>query len=118
MVFYFIIHVFLGVLLNSSGLLVMRARSDNIDIRFSVPGWVHAKSGIYLQIFSLGACVAAIITSLVNSELIWTGVTLAEMALGAMLAGLLPMKYQAIIVATSPISIIAIFGDLWKFWYI
>lgn len=110
--FYFLVHVFLGLIPISANLLMMRGRVSIV----SVPLWVHSV-GPQLSILGLGACIVALLTTFVNFDLTWTAVTFAEMALGAIIANILSMQIQAFIVITSPLSIIAILGALWKFWY-
>ena len=111
--FYFVVHTFLGLLLISSHLLVMQGKENPAQ----VPKWVW-EFGPQLALFSMAACIAAIITTLVKYDLIWAGATVAEMVLGAVIAHALPMGLRAIITITAPISVIVILGDLWGFWYI
>ena len=113
MFFYFVVYTFLGALLTSSNSLLMQGKANP----GAVPKWVY-QIGPFLILFSAASCVAAIITTLVNHGIVWAGVTVAEMALGAMIGVALPMGFRAFITITSPISVILILGDLWKFWYI
>lgn len=113
MSFYFIAHVFLGSFAMSAYSLVNLGRINLL----AVPKWVHTAGPIFVTLGSL-SCIAAIITTLVNHDAVWVIATLAEMALGALIAGFLPMGARALITITSPISVTLILGDLWKFWYI
>jgi hypothetical protein len=111
--FYIVVHTFLGLLLISSNLLVMEGKANPAQ----VPKWVWG-FGPQLTLFAMAACIAAIITTFVKFDLIWAGATVAEMALGAVIAHAIPMGLRALITITSPISVIVILGDLWGFWYI
>lgn len=113
MTFYFIAHVLLGIIPAAASLLVMRGRGSVA----SVPFWVHSFAPMFF-IGGLLACFGATITTFVNFGLMWTLATLAEIALGAIIAAMLPMGLQAFLVMTSPITILAILGDLWKFWHL
>jgi uncharacterized membrane protein len=82
-----------------------------------VPKFVWS-TGPLFALLGGGACIAALITSLINQELVWTGIAVAEIALGFILAWMLPQGIRAFIVVTSPISIAVLLGALWGFWYI
>ena len=111
--FYFVVHTLLGIIAVSANLLVMQGRAHV----GSVPLWVH-RYGPLFAVGGLVACLMAVITTFVNYDLVWAGVTIAEIALGAMVAGMLSMGIRALLVVTSPISIFFILGALWKFWYL
>jgi len=113
MFFYVVIHTFLGVVTISASSLLMEGRANPAY----VPRWVHT-IGPYFSLFGLASCIAAIITTAFTHGIIWAVVTVAEMALGAIIAVALPMGLRAFITITSPISVILILGSIWKFWYI
>lgn len=110
--FYFVIYTFIGIVAASANILIIEGRK-NVG---AVPLWVH-KAGPLFVLLGMGVCVLALITSLVNHGIVWAAVSIAEVALGAIIAWMLPMGLRAFLVVTSPISAIAILGLLWKFWY-
>lgn len=111
--FYFVIYTFLGIIAAAANILIMEGRAN----AGSVPLWVHRVGPLFV-LLGMGVAVIALITSLVNHGIVWAAVSLAEVALGAMIAWMLPMGLRAFLVITSPISAIVILGALWKFWYV
>ncbi|QPC31692.1 hypothetical protein IS481_00450 [Caldimonas thermodepolymerans] len=111
--FYFVIYTFIGIVAAAANILIIEGRKDV----GAVPLWVH-KTGPQFVLLGMALSIIALITSLVNHGIVWAAVSLAEIALGAMIAWMLPMGLRAFLVVTSPISAIAILGILWKFWYI
>lgn len=113
MLFYFTVHVLLGLILGSAGWLTIQGKNDV----GSVPLWVHT-IGPYLQLAAAGACLLAIITTFFNYSFLWALATAGEIFFGMFLSSLLNMSIRALVVITSVISIPTILGALWKFWYI
>lgn len=113
--FYFLAHMLLGVIAGSAGQIVLRVK--NVDA-WNVPSWFHHPIARVLSLFGLSACIVAVITSFVNYGLTWAAVTIAEIALGAMIAAALPKEGHALAVITSPITIPFMLGTLWKFWLV
>jgi len=111
--FYFIVHTLLGAILGSASWLAMQGKSAPL----SVPLWVH-QAGHFFQLGAAAACLLAILTSFINYSLVWAGVTVAEIFLGMTLSSVLAMKFRALLVVSSVLSIPIIMGALWKFWYI
>lgn len=111
--FYFAIYTFLGVMLFSSAMLVTQSRNDGL----SVPLWVH-HIGLHLALFLMASSLAVILTTFINYGFVWALITIAELGLGALIAAFLPMGLKAMIVISSPITVVAILGAIWKFWYI
>ena len=111
--FYFVIYTFIGIVAAASNILIIEGRRNAA----AVPLWVHSL-GPFFVLLGMGVCVVALITSLVNHGIVWAAVSLAEVALGAMIAWMLPMGLRALLVLTSPLSAIAVLGLLWKFWYL
>lgn len=111
--FYFIVYTFIGIVAAAPNILIIEGRANAA----SVPLWVH-KTGPLFVLLGMGVGVTSLITSLVNHGIAWAAVSFAEIALGAMIAWMLPMGLRAFLVLTSPISAIVILGALWKFWYI
>lgn len=113
MFFYLVVHTFLGVVTISASSLLIEGRANPAF----VPRWVHS-IGQFFSLFGLASCIAAVITTAFTHGIVWAVVTVAEMALGAIIAVALPMGLRAFITTTSPISVIFILGCIWKFWYI
>jgi hypothetical protein len=111
--FYFIVHTLLGLLAASANILVQQGRADTC----SVPLWVH-RHGPLFAAGGFFACIAAIITTLANYGVVWAGITVAELFLGAVIAWTLSMSARAFLVLTSPVSVVFILGALWKFWFV
>lgn len=111
--FYFVMHTLLGVIAFSANMLVVQGKASSA----SVPIWVH-RHGPLFSLAGLVACLMAVTTTLVNHDFVWAGITIAEIALGAIVAGMLSLELRAFLVITSPISVPFILGALWKLWYV
>lgn len=111
--FYFVVYTFLGVVAASANILTMHGRANPT----TVPIWVH-RVGPHFVLFTMGVCVVALITSIVNHGIVWAAVSLAEVALGFVVAWFVPVGLRLILVLTSPVSMAIILGALWKFWYL
>ncbi len=97
----------LGVIAGSAGQIVLRAKNSDA---WNFPSRFHHPIARVFSLVGLSACIGAIITSLVVYGLTWYAVTIAEIALCAMIAAALPRAGQALAVITSPITIPFILG--------
>lgn len=112
MAFYFIVHTLLGLIWGSSNILIIQGKNSV----GSVPPWVH-RVGPLFALLAMVACAAAVLTTLMKFDLIWAGITIAEVFFGLFLAWFIPYVARALLTLTSVITIPGILGALWGFWY-
>ena len=114
MLFYFIVHTILGFNAGNLANLQMKARQQ---IGAS-PLWLHGGYGYIGGAGCVFAAFAAPVTTLFQWGLGWTLVTIGELILGAVLAGILPIPLRLLLAAIGPVVTVVVMGALWGFWYI
>lgn len=113
MLFYFLVHTFLGLIFGSAQEL-NKTCSRNPG---AVPKWVWSY-GKLIENISFACCILAVITTLINFTLGWAVLTLLEVMLGIFIAKLLSTEVRAFFAVTSVLSVPYVMGGLWKFWWI
>ena len=114
MLFYFITHTILGMLVGNSTNIQKHAR---LNIA-SFPLWILGPWGTIVVVITAFSAIAAPVTTLIQWNIGWALLTVGEIILGAFVVGLIPMHIRLILNAVSPIIAIIIMGALWGFWYI
>ena len=112
--FFVVVHLIIGLLAGNAAYIQRRA-PHNIT---SYPLWIYSSwgdIGLSLTVFS---AVAAPITTLVNYNLNYAGLTIIQVLLGVFLVGFLPMRIKFIIALIGPAIAAIILGNLWGFWYL
>ena len=114
MLFYFVTHTILGMLVGNSTNIHKHAR---VNIA-SFPLWILGPWGTIVVALTAFSAIAAPITTLIQWNVGWALLTVGEIILGAFLVGLVPMHIRLLLNAVSPIIAMIIMGALWGFWYI
>ena len=114
MLFYFIVHTIIGFNAGNIANLQMKAKQQ-VGL---YPLWLHGGYGSIALIVCVFAAFLAPITTLMQWGISWALVTIAEVILGAVVAGFLPLPIRLILAAIGPIVTVIIMGALWGFWYI
>ena len=114
MLFYFITHTILGMLVGNSTNIQKHARSNFT----SFPLWILGPWGTIVVVITVFSAIAAPVTTLIQWNIGWALLTVGEIILGAFVVGLIPMHIRLLLNAVSPIIAIIIMGALWGFWYI
>jgi hypothetical protein len=114
MLFYFITHTILGILVGNSTNIQKHAKNDVV----SYPLWVNGPWGIIVVAITGFCALAAPITTIIQWNIGWALLTVGEIILGAFIVGFIPMHFRLILNAISPIIAVIIMGALWGFWYI
>ena len=114
MLYYFLTHTILGVLVGNSTNIQKHAK---INAGF-YPLWVQGPFGFVVVAITAFCALSAPINTLIQWNIGWALLTVGEIILGAFIVGLVPMSLRLILNAISPIIAIVITGSLWGFWYI
>jgi CBS domain containing-hemolysin-like protein len=112
MVFYFTVHVILGLAAMAAIAIYLQNKSDPLS---SPNGIGVLKLAAH---FSFLSSIAAIITTMANYGFMWAIATAAELFLGAFIAMLIPPSARSLVALASPFVSIGIMGAVWRFWYI
>lgn len=114
MTFYIVVHVILGGLAGNSAAILTKAA----EMPGQFPKWIHAPWVQMATLFSGMCALAAIPTTFVQWDLMWSLATILELAIGQVLVVLLPMGLRVVLVAVGPFVCFYLMGALWGFWYI
>ena len=114
MLFYFITHTILGMLVGNSTNIQKHAKINAANF----PLWVHGPWGTIVVAITAFCALSAPINTLIQWNIGWALLTVGEVILGAFIVGFIPMHLRLILNAVSPLIAIIITGALWGFWYI
>ena len=112
--FFVIIHIIIGLLAGNAA-YVQRRAPHNVA---SFPLWIFSSWGGIALSFTVFSTIAAIITTLVNYNFSYAGLTVIEIIVGAFLVGFLPMRIKLILALIGPLITTIILGNLGGFWYL
>ena len=112
--FFFIAHLIIG-LSAANAAYIQRRAPYNVA---TYPQWIYSSWGNIALSFTVFSTVAAIITTLVNYNLAYAGLTVIEIFVGAFIVGFLPIRLKLILALAGPLITTIILGNLWGFWYL
>ena len=112
--FFVIVHLIIGLSAGNAAYIQRRA-PRNVA---SYPLWIYSSWGNIALSFTVFSTVAASITTLVNYNLVYAGLTVIEIFVGAFLVGFLPIRIKLILALIGPLITTIILGNLWGFWYL
>ena len=114
MIFYFIAHVSIGLLAANSSNLFLKSKLSPTDF----PIWFGGNLFLLLNSFGIFCFVLAPFLTMFHWGIAWSLVTLAELILGALISGLIPLTYRIALTITGPFIIFLFSGALAKFWFL